>query len=227
MQYGVPYSSGYVAYASADVRADFIRRVYNLFFVSLLVTVGVGWYCTQPSVLPAVTAMFPILIIGEFVCIIALMFARKTGNVSIGLLYLFAAIQGAIFGPVLMMANRVAPGVPAQAAVLTVATFGGLSLYAIQSRKDFSYLGGMLFAGLIALVVAGFVMFFVHMPLMSMIYSVVGILIFSGYVLYDTSNIMLRLTPDQAVVGAISLYLDLINLFWMILNLLMELNRRN
>ena len=109
----------------------------------------------------------------------------------------------------------------------SLATFGGLSLYALTSGKDFSYLGGMLFAGLIGLVVAGFVMFFVHSSLMSMVYSVVGILIFCGFTLYDTSVILNKLGEDEAVAGAISLYLDFLNLFLMIFNLLMELNRRD
>ncbi len=110
---------------------------------------------------------------------------------------------------------------------MTTAVFGGLSLYALQSRRDFSYLGGFLFVALIALIVGGIVMWFIHSSLLSMLYSVGGILIFSGYVLYDTSLIMRRLGPNDAVIGAINLYLDLINLFLFILQLLSELNRRN
>jgi FtsH-binding integral membrane protein len=227
MNYGTPYMPNVVAYAPTDVRAEFIRKVYHLFFLSLLVTVGVGWFCAQPTVMPGVMALFPLVIIGEFVCILALAFARRTTGLNVFLLYLFGALQGAIFGPVLMMVNKVAPGVPAQAAVLTIATFGGLSLYVLQTKKDFSYLGGMLFVALIGLIVAGIVMFFVHTPLLSMVYSFFGILIFSGYILYDTSVIMTKLGPDEAVTGAINLYLDLVNLFWFILRLLMELNRRD
>jgi FtsH-binding integral membrane protein len=228
MDYSIKSSYGAVANAPAEVRADFIRRVYNLFFLSILVTVGVGWFCAQPTVAPALLAALPILLIGEFVCIIALMFARRTTGLNVFLLYLFAAIQGAVLGPVLTMLNHAAPGVPAQAAVLTAAVFGGLSLYALQSRRDFSFLGGFLFVALIGLVVTGIVMFFVHAQILYMIYTFAGVLIFSGYVLYDTSVILRRLGQDEAVVGAISLYLDLLNLFWFILQLLMEFNdRRN
>jgi len=117
--------------------------------------------------------------------------------------------------------------VPAEAAILTIATFGGLSVYVWLTKKDFSYLGGMLFAGIIAMMVAGIVMWFVHSTLLHTIYCVVGIVIFCGYVLYDTSQILNRLGPDEAVAGAVSLYLDFINLFMLILNLLMELNRRD
>ncbi len=227
MNYSVSAPYGVVANAPAEVRADFIRRVYNLFFLSVLVTVGAGWFCAQPTMIEPMLRMRTLFLIGEIVCIIALFFTSRTPGVNVFLLYLFAAIQGALLGPLLVLVNHALPGIPAQAAVMTTAVFGGLSLYALQSRRDFSYLGGFLFVALIALIVGGIVMWFIHSSLLSMLYSVGGILIFSGYVLYDTSLIMRRLGPNDAVIGAINLYLDLINLFLFILQLLSELNRRN
>lgn len=227
MNYNMPYMPQFVAQASPEVRSDFIRRVYGFFFLSLLVTVIVGYFTAQPTVMPIALGLSLPLMIGEFACLLGLYFARRIQGLNMLLFFGFSAILGALTGPALVMANAVAPGVPAQAAILTVATFGGLTMYAMQSRKDFSYLGGFLFVALIALMVASFVMFFIHSSFMSMIYSVAGVLIFSGFVLYDTSNIMLRLRPDETLIGAINLYLDFINLFWMILNLLMQLQRRD
>lgn len=227
MNYGISPTYGSVAHAPADVRADFIRKVYSLFFISVLVTIGVGWFCAQPAVAPALLAALPTLLIGELVCILILAFARRTSGLNVFLLYLFAAIQGAILGPVLTMVDKVAPGIPMEAAVLTATVFGGLSLYAIQSKRDFSFLGGFLFVGLLALIVTGIVLFFVHAALLQTLYTFGGVLIFSGYVLYDTSLILQKLGPNDTVTGAINLYLDLINLFWFILQLLMEFNRRN
>ncbi|MGC8667925.1 MAG: Bax inhibitor-1 family protein [Chthonomonadales bacterium] len=227
MNYSAPFGGRTVASAPPDVRAAFIRKVYHLFFVSLLVTVGTGYVAALPGIRPAMIALLPVLIIGELVCGLILAFVRRTTGINVALLYVFSALQGAVLGPVLTLMERVAPGVPAEAAILTVAVFGGLSLYVLQTGRDFSYLGGMLTAGIIAMVVAGIVMFFVHSSLVHTLYCVIGILIFSGYVLYDTSMIMHRLGPDEAVAGAISIYLDLINLFWLILNLLMELNRKD
>lgn len=223
MNYGYAQQyNGFVANAPADVRAEFIRKVYGLFFTSVLVTAVVGAFCAQPAVAPVLDGMMPLLFIANIVCIIALFFARKTSGLNIGLLYLFSAVEGALLGPLLMTVNRVAPGVPAQAAFLTVGVFGGLSLYALQSRKDFSYLGGLLFAALIALLIAGFVMFFVQSSLLNTLYCVAGVVIFCGYTLYDTSQIMHRLAPDEAIVGAISLYLDILNLFLFLLRLLLS-----
>ncbi len=218
---------GVVSRAPVDVRAAFIRKVYTLFFTSLLVTVGVGWFCAQPAVMAVIQPMLLLFMLVSFGLVIAIGWSRKSNAANVGMLYVLAAVWGAIFGPLLAMVERFAPGVGTQAAVLTVATFGGLSMYAIQSKKDFSYLGGFLVAGLIGLIVAGFVMMFFHTPLMSMIYAAAGILIFCGFTLYDTSQIMNRLTPNEAVAGALSLYLDFINLFLFILRMLMELNRRN
>ena len=219
MNYGVPYSGGgFVANQSADVRADFIRKVYSLFFLSLLVTVGVGALAAPYT--PVVLGFWPILLIAGFVCIIALSFAQRAAGWNLALLYLYSAIQGAILGPLLTLYEARYPGLPAQAGWLTIAVFGGLTAYVFMSKKDFSFLGGMLFMGLIALIVAGIVSFFFHAAWLATAYSVVGVLIFSGYVLYDTSRIMTRLGPEDAVMGAVSLYLDFINLFLFILRLL-------
>jgi FtsH-binding integral membrane protein len=214
-----------VGYAPADVRADFIRRVYSLFFLSALVTVSVAAICAQPAIAPGMLTMMPLLAIGTFVCILVMAFARRAAGLNFFLFYLFAALEGAIVGPLLTLINQTAPGVPAEAAWITISVFGGLTLYAMQSGKDFSYLGGMLFVGLIGLIVAGIVMFFVHAAIMYTVYCLFGILIFCGYILYDTSRILLRLEPGDEIVGAISLYLDLLNLFWFILDLLLSMRK--
>jgi len=224
MNYQPAYSrGGFVADYSADVRADFIRKVYGLLFLTLAVTVGVGALAAPlgPAIAPFT---LPLFIVG-IICVIALNFARRVPVLNVALLLLFGAIQGAIFGPYLAMANDAAPGIGAEAGWTTIAVFGGLTAYVFASRKDFSFLGGMLFVSLIALIVAGIVMMFVHAAWASMAYCVIGILIFSGYVLYDTSQIILRLGPEDAVVGAIALYLDFVNLFLLILDLL-SLRRR-
>lgn len=224
-----PYGGRTVAYAAQDVRLAFIRKVYNLLFTSLLVTVGVGWFCTRPAILPGMLKAFPIFLIGSLLVGFGMAFARRASGLNLALLFLYSALQGAVFGPVLFMIERFAPGIPLQAAVLTVAVFGGLSFYVLTTRKDFSYLGGALFMGLMGLVAVGLLSLFFPAMLsgLGIVYSAAGILIFGGYVLYDTSMIMNKLEPDEAVFGAMSLYLDFINLFWYILRLLMELNRRN
>ncbi len=218
MNYGVPINrGGFVADYPADVRADFIRKVYSLFFLSMLVTVGVGTFAAPFT--PVIAGyMLPLLIAGV-VCIIALSFAARVPGVNLALLMLYSVIQGAIFGPMLTIFEARFPGIAAEAGWTTIAVFGGLTAYVFASRKDFSFLGGMLFMSLIALLVAGIVMMFVHAAWASMLYSVAGVVIFSGFVLYDTSQIIHRLSPEDAVMGAVTLYLDFVNLFMFILRL--------
>jgi FtsH-binding integral membrane protein len=220
MNYGMSYSGGggFVADYSQDVRAEFIRKVYSLFFGSLLVTCLVGWYAAMNAA--TVLGFWPILAIAGFVCIIALSFAGRVPGLNLALFVLYSAIQGAILGPLLALYEARYPGLATTAGWITMAVFGGLTAYVFTTKKDFSFLGGMLFVALIALIVAGIVMFFVHAAWLSVVYCVLGILIFSGYVLYDTSRIMHHLRPEDAVFGAVSLYLDFVNLFMLILRLL-------
>lgn len=214
-----------VSYSSQNVRTSYIRQVYGIFFSSLIFTVLAGFFAEPFAGIIARNFMF--LFIIEIVFAFALAFTRRTTGLNLMMLYAFAALQGVILCPMLLMAGAVSPGIPLMAAVLTLSIFGGLSLYTLISGKDFSYLGGFLSASLIGLIIGGIVMMFLHLPMMSLVYSFIGILIFSGYVLYDTSNILNRHLASEPITGAIALYLDLLNLFYLVLDLLMSLNRRN
>lgn len=227
MNYGTPYVTYPVANYGADVRTAFVRKVYNLFFVSILVTVGVAFVTAQPAALPITLPLAFVFMIAAFITLLVLSFTKMTPVLNVSLFYLFAALEGGALGPYLGLMNQRLPGIVPMAAVLTIATFGGLSAYVLTTKKDFSYLGGGLMVGLIVLIVAGLVLMFLHVPFLHLLYTVGGLLLFCGYVLYDTSVIMTRLTPDQAVTGAIELYLDFVNLFLFILRLLSSLSGRD
>merc|ERR1712232_865544 len=106
-----------------------------------------------------------------------------------------------------------------QAFVLTMACFGSLTAYAMHSKQDFSWMGGMLSMGLTGLVVWGLLASLFGLG-GGLVYSAFGAMLFCGYILYDTHRIMEVLGPDDAIVGAIDLYLDIINLFMYLLQLL-------
>ncbi len=209
-----------VAQASQQVRVQFIRQVYSILFGSLLVTVLAGFIAVQESVLPIVMGLMPILWIGEVVCCIVLSFTRRTTGLNLLVFGLFAALLGAGLAPLLLQVSEKSPGLPTAAATLTLGVFGALSTYALTTKKDFSFLGGMLFASLIGLCLVGILLIFLPSAFLSSLYSLVGVLLFSGYVLYDTSQIIHRLQPGEAIIGAIELYLDFLNLFLFILQLL-------
>ena len=107
-----------------------------------------------------------------------------------------------------------------QALLITTGVFLGLTLFTLQSKYDFSGMGPWLFGGLIALCMTGFVgIFFPFGKTMDLVYAAGGTLLFSGYVVYDTYLINARLSPDEYIMGAISLYLDFINLFLYLLRI--------
>jgi FtsH-binding integral membrane protein len=110
---------------------------------------------------------------------------------------------------------------------ITAAAFGALSLYGYTTKRNLSALGTFLFMGLIGLVIASIVNIFLGSTMMQFIISSVGVLVFSGLTAYDTQRIkeMYNAVDDsdmmgrKAIMGALSLYLDFINLFMMLLNL--------
>jgi FtsH-binding integral membrane protein len=110
---------------------------------------------------------------------------------------------------------------------ITAAAFGGLSLYGYTTKRDLSALGTFLVMGLIGLIIASVVNIFLGSTMMQFIISTVGVLVFSGLTAYDTQRIkeMYSAVDDsdmmgrKAIMGALSLYLDFINLFMMLLNL--------
>ena len=110
---------------------------------------------------------------------------------------------------------------------VTAAAFGALSLYGYTTKRNLSALGTFLFMGLIGIVIASLVNIFIGSTMMQFIISSAGVLIFSGLTAYDTQRIkeMYNAVDDstimgrKAIMGALSLYLDFINLFMMLLNL--------
>jgi FtsH-binding integral membrane protein len=111
---------------------------------------------------------------------------------------------------------------------ITAASFGGLSLYGYTTKKDISGWGSFLFIGLIGIILASVVNIFVHSSGLSFAVSIIGVLVFAGLTAYDTQRIKeMYVTSDgteiagkKAVMGALALYLDFINLFLMLLRLL-------
>jgi FtsH-binding integral membrane protein len=117
----------------------------------------------------------------------------------------------------------------AQTFLITAAAFAGLSLFGYTTKRDLSGLGSFLIVGLIGLVIASLVNMFLHLPMMNFIISILGVFIFAGLIAWDTQRLKLMyydLGGDAASTavatnfGALSLYLNFINLFQFLLNLL-------
>ena len=113
--------------------------------------------------------------------------------------------------------------------MVTAGTFGAMSLYGYATKKDLTSWGSFLFMGLIGLVIASLVNMFLHNPALTWITTYAGVLIFVGLTAYDTQKIKMMnvlgnegTDEDQkeAIIGALTLYLDFINLFLMILRIM-------
>jgi uncharacterized protein len=110
---------------------------------------------------------------------------------------------------------------------ISAATFGAMSLYGYTTQRDLTGFGSFLFMGLIGIVIASLVNIFLHSSGLDWVISVLGVLIFTGLTAYDTQNIKEMYSPmddgtvagRKAVMGALRLYLDFINLFLMMLRL--------
>lgn len=147
----------------------------------------------------------------------------KTANTSKGIfwVFMFTGVMGASLGNMLnhYLAMQNGPALIMQALGSTALIFFALSAYVLTSRKDFSFMGGFLMAGMIAVVIAMVANFFLQIPLMQVVISSVVVLIMSGFILFDTSRII-NGGETNYIRATVSLYMNLFNLFIHLLNLL-------
>jgi modulator of FtsH protease len=151
---------------------------------------------------------------------------NRTADSSKGIIAIFAftGVMGASIGPMLsyylQMPNG--PQLVMQAMGGTALVFFGLSAYALTTRKDFSFMGGFLFVGLLVAVVASIANIFLSIPALSLTISAAIIMIMSGLILFDTSRIV-NGGETNYIRATVSLYLNIYNLFIHMLHLLTAL----
>ena len=136
------------------------------------------------------------------------------------LTFVFTAFMGYVLGPILNLYLSLShgPQIVMHAFGTTAAIFVGLSAYTFATKKDFSYMRGFLFTGLIVLLVAIVANIFLMIPLLSLTISSVAVMIMSGLILYDTSR-MIHGGEDNYIMMTVSLYANIYVLFMHLLNL--------
>ncbi|PYT10213.1 MAG: hypothetical protein DMF60_00805 [Acidobacteria bacterium] len=213
------------AEAGVEERVAFIRKVYALFFAGILFAVVGVWLGFAFPPLMIAAAQHPwIMLIVMIGAVMGTQAVRHTPGVNLVALFGFTTLTGVIISPLLYIISRSNPASIFQAGVLTVGIFGGLTAYVFISNRDFSFLRGMVTVGLIVIILAGLLnVLFVGSIGLGFALAVATLLLFAGFVLYDTSNIIRRYPIDEYVSGALALYLDALNIF---LALLRILNRR-
>jgi FtsH-binding integral membrane protein len=210
------------ARAGVAERMGFIRKVYALFFAATLFAVaGVGAGLMYPPVMIAIAShpwmTFFVLIGG----VMGAQAVRLVPGVNLLALFAFTTLTGLVISPAIAIYTRMNPASIWQAGLMTVGIFGGLTAYVFISKKDFSFMRGMMMTGLIVVVMAGVLnLFIVGSSALAFGVSCAALLLFSGFVLYDTSNIIRRYPTNEYVAGALDLYLDAFNIFLALLRIL-------
>jgi FtsH-binding integral membrane protein len=208
---------------SGEERATLVRRTYGLVFISVIVTaLGVAFGFTQPALMGAVAQHPIITMLAMFAPLFMAMQARRSFPRNIILTLIFTFIEGIWIAPFLFMAERSNPGIVGQAGLLTLSTFGVLSLYAVMSKRDFSAWGSFFIVGLWVLIATSLINMFVGSALASLWIAAGTVLVFSGLLVFDTWRIVRsgQYGPDDYVPAAVNIYLDLLNLFLAIISLL-------
>ena len=205
------------ASVSTTDRLTFIKKVYSLLAMSMG-TAAVGAYLGSGPLLLLVAPNMMLFFILQIALIFFASFAARKPGLNMVALFSFTTVSGLTLGPLLY---QVGPSIAAEAFALTAITFAGLSLYVVYSRKDFSFMSGFLMTGLIVLDVGGLLnMFFIQSGMMHFVMSGASVLLFSGFILYDTSNILRYYGTDEYVSATLALYLDILNLFIALLSIL-------
>ncbi|CAM9897578.1 unnamed protein product [Pylaiella littoralis] len=220
---------GSAAELEKQLRLGFIRKVYGILSIQLLLTAAVSSVCVlnddvRNGVLGHLWTVWVgfCLSIGLLLC---LMCYRDKYPLNMYLLGAWTFVEAYTVGVVCAAyASQGQGAIVVQAAGLTMAVFLGLTLFTFQTKIDFSFLGGALFASLWVLMLWGMVMAVFGFQ-QSYVYSLFGAIIFSLYILYDTSLLMNHLGYDEYIIASIRLYLDILNLFLYILRLLSRNNR--
>ena len=198
-------------------RLVFIKKVYSLLAMSMG-TAAVGAYLGSGPLLLLVAPNMMLFFILQFALIIFASFASRRPGLNMVALFSFTTVSGLTLGPLLY---QVGPSIAAEAFALTAITFAGLSLYVVYSKKDFSFMSGFLMTGLIVIIIGGLLnMFFIQSGMMHFVMSGASVLLFSGFILYDTSNILRYYGTDEYVSATLALYLDILNLFIALLSIL-------
>jgi len=214
--------------SSLEIRNAFVRKVYSILFFQILATcIFAGGLSQSPAAISWVQAnswSYYVPLFGTLVNLGFLYWKRHSHPWNLVLLTTFTLLEAFSLGVVTAFFDNI---IVLQALLITLGVFFGLTLFTLQSKRDFSGMAPFLFGGIIALIMTGLVGVFIPFnQTMDLIFAIGGTLLFSGYVVYDTYLINSRLSPDEYIMGAISLYLDFINLFLSILRLLNNLQER-
>lgn len=210
----------------------YMRHVYQWMTAGLAVTTVVAYgVAGTPAIRDAIlgnTMVMILLVLAQFGLVIALSAAinKLSAGAATGLFLLYSALTGAMLSSIFVVYPIASIGT---AFLVTTGTFLAMSIYGTVTRRDLTGFGNFLFMGLIGIIIAMVVNFFLKSTMMNFIVSCLGVLIFTGLTAYDTQKLRRfgegapledgTAIRRGAILGALTLYLDFINIFLMLLQL--------
>jgi FtsH-binding integral membrane protein len=213
-------------YRSASQLNDAMIRVYNNMFLAVLVSMASSWFVsTNPALMAFLfTGMMKwIVVFSPLIVVLALSFGieKLSKGQARAALFGFSVLMGVSFATIFVIYTA---GSIVSAFMSAAVLFGCMSIYGYFTKRDLSSIGQFLFIGLIAIIIASVINIFIGSSIMTMTISAIAIIVFLGLTAYDTQNIREMLSVDgdtgkTEVIGALSLYLNFINLFLNLLQL--------
>lgn len=204
---------------------EVLRKTYMLLSATLLFSAGTAWYA-MVSDAPIMNPWIMLLIYFGLLFLTNTLRDRPAGVAAV---FALTGFLGYTLGPVLSFYLRALPNgreIIFYALGTTGLVFLVLSAYAITTRKNFSYMGGFLFTGMIVAFVASIANMFLHMPLLMLVTSSIFVLVMSGWILYQTSAII-NGGETNYITATVNLYVALYDIFISLLEIFGVMSRRN
>ena len=212
---------------------DFVRSVYNWMCIGLALTGFIAWSVSGNDTIKQLvfgnSMILIVLIIAELGLVFAIsgMINKMSAGTATGLFVLYSALNGVTLSFIFLVYTSASI---VSTFFICAATFLACSIYGWTTKRDLTSMGGFLMMGLIGIIIASLVNMFIRSTAMHYIISYIGVIVFVGLTAYDTQKLknMAMAQPDNldggvirkgAILGALSLYLDFINLFLMLLRI--------
>lgn len=203
-------------------RAMLVRRTYSLVLACVFVTMAGTMFGLQNESVLTTTAQHPIITM--LLAIVPLWVAQSArklaGPQRLGLVVLFSAMMGVAISPAIYVATKTAPDTIWQAGVLTASAFTVLTAYAWLSRRDFSAWGSFFTVGLFVVLATSLLNVFFQNQSAQLWIAGGVVLVFSGLLVFDTWRLRNVYGPEDYILAAVNIYLDLLNMFLAIISLL-------
>ncbi|WRF16464.1 Bax inhibitor-1/YccA family protein [Helicobacter pylori] len=197
---------------------SFVKTTYKFFAGSLLLaTIGalLGLMNFQ-----AVVQYKWVFFIAEIAALFGLVFSKSKPGLNLFMLFAFTSLSGVTLVPLLgMVIAKAGLGAVWQALGMTTIVFGLMSVYALKTKNDLANMGKMLFIALIVVVVCSLINLFLGSPMFQVVIAGASAILFSLYIAYDTQNIVKGMY-DSPIDAAVSLYLNFLNVFISILQII-------